>query len=55
MTVAFLRSLMNGGPSPVGQTQAHTLNDPGAKGKMKALEMRLSLLSPTLEMAAKHT
>ncbi|THX10353.1 hypothetical protein D6D13_05566 [Aureobasidium pullulans] len=34
MTVAFLRSLMNGGPSPVGQTQAHTLNDPGAKGKV---------------------
>ncbi|KAH0136579.1 hypothetical protein KCU82_g18730, partial [Aureobasidium melanogenum] len=34
MTVAFLRSLMDGGPSPVGLTQARTLQDPGAKGKV---------------------
>lgn len=34
MTVAFLRSLMNGGPSPIGKTQAQTLKDPGVKGKI---------------------
>ncbi|KAG9747600.1 hypothetical protein KCU75_g14259, partial [Aureobasidium melanogenum] len=41
MTVAFLRSLMDGGPSPVGLTQARTLQDPGAKGKVWAAKVTI--------------
>ena len=67
MTVAFLRSLMNGGPSPIGQTQAQTLKDPGAKGKVgrlestyrslrtKASETQPLPLLQTSEMATRHT
>ena len=33
LTVQVLKSLMGGGPSPVGKVQASTLKDPGVKGK----------------------